>query len=73
MGKRRKKHQGMSFARWLKNSFWYVVVMLAGIGYVWLMGYLKVTLANPVYYGGFLFTALVLCWLVAKLRTRLRF
>lgn len=56
--------------RFIKNAFWYLVIMLTGYAYVFIASYFL----SPIFFWtGFLLWGGIIYWMVSKARQTLRF
>lgn len=66
-----KRNKPMGIGRWIKNAFWYLIVMLVGIG--WGKLFTSDDAGKVTWWvGGLIVLALLTWWIVARLRERFR-
>lgn len=66
-----KRSKSIGLGRWIKNAFWYLIVMLVGIG--WSKLFASDDPGKLIWWLGGLFAlALLVWWLIARLRERFR-
>lgn len=56
--------------RFLKNAFWYVIIMLAGSFYIFVANYF---IGGILFWVGFVLWGGIIYWMISKARQTLRF